>query len=239
MKRFLSILLVAVLALGLMATSAFAAGIEVGDAVAAGGEATVQITAKDVKFQSCLVTIADYNKDVLELTGVKAEELTNGAMDVSAVTTADEVKDVTSMFAWNGDNGKIAYASAETTEKDGLVFTLTFKVKSEETVPVNVGIVFYDANGEAGLVETETKATGNIKVDVVSFMIGDLNNDGYADYVDAGIVLKYDALMYSEEEEAKFNIDAGDVNDDGYTDYVDAGLILKYDALMIDEFPRK
>lgn len=239
MKRFLSILLVAVLALGLMATSAFAAGIEVGDAKAEGGVATVQITAKDVSFQSCLITIADYDKEVLELTGVKAEELTNNAKDVSKVTSADEVKDVTSMFAWNGDNGKIAYASADTTSSDGLIFTLTFAVKSSETVPVNIGVVFYDANGESGLVETEVKATGNITADVVAFMVGDLNNDGYADYVDAGIVLKYDALMYSAEEEAQFNIDAGDVNDDGYTDYVDAGLILKYDALMIDEFPRK
>jgi len=234
MKRFLSILLVAVLALGLMATSAFAAGIEVGDAKAEGGVATVQITAKDVSFQSCLITIADYDKAVLELTGVKAEELTNNAKDVSKVSSADEVKDVTSMFAWNGENGKIAYASADTTSADGLIFTLTFAVKSDKTVPVSIGVVFYDANGEAGLVEAEAKATGNITVDVVSFKLGDVDGDGEADDWDASLILQYAVGLV---EESAYNFAAGDVDGEDGTDDWDASLILQYAVGLIDAFP--
>ena len=74
MKRFLSILLVAVLALGLMATSAFAAGISV-----EAKETTVELKASDVKFQSCLAVI-DFDHSKLTLKNVEAAEAIAGAV---------------------------------------------------------------------------------------------------------------------------------------------------------------
>ncbi len=60
-------------------------------------------------------------------------------------------------------------------------------------------------------------------------VIGDVTGDGVADNMDAARILRYDAGLISEIDEA-----AGDVNGDGVVDNVDASMILKYDAGLLD-----
>lgn len=58
---------------------------------------------------------------------------------------------------------------------------------------------------------------------------GDVNGDGEVNNVDAALILKYDAGIIDDVENA-------DVNGDGEANNVDAALILKYDAGIIDGF---
>lgn len=63
-----------------------------------------------------------------------------------------------------------------------------------------------------------------------AYTLGDVNDDGEIDSLDAAAVLKYDAGILAEISEA------ADVNGDGEVDSLDAAAILKYDAGIITEF---
>lgn len=63
------------------------------------------------------------------------------------------------------------------------------------------------------------------------FTLGDVNNDGSIDNLDATLILQYDAGLLSQSISAF----AGDANGDGAVDNLDAVLILKYDAGLIDK----
>ena len=65
------------------------------------------------------------------------------------------------------------------------------------------------------------------------YTLGDVNNDGYVDNIDAAIILKHDAGLVDINNYLQF---AGDVNNDGYIDNIDAALILKLDAGLIEGF---
>ena len=227
MKRFLSILLVAVLAVGMMATSAFAAGVTV-----EAKETTVTLKATDVKFQSCLATI-NFDHDKLTLKNVEAGEIIAGAKDVSAVTEASEVEGVTSMFAWNADNaGKamIAYASGADVDANGIMFTLTFEVKAGVTeADVKADVVFYDANqtdGEGKIIpiEATTSDPAIIKVEATGFILGDINGDGKVNRADRNYLIKalagWDGYPINDER-------AADVNKDGKVNRADRNYLIK------------
>ncbi len=62
---------------------------------------------------------------------------------------------------------------------------------------------------------------------------GDINLDGYIDYLDAMVALRYDAELVTLSAD---QITLGDVNSDGAVDSLDAILILRYDAGLVDSF---
>ena len=66
---------------------------------------------------------------------------------------------------------------------------------------------------------------------IPTYSAGDINGDGYVDFIDAQLILKYDAglLILTDEQ-----ISRSDLNGDGYIDFIDAQIILKYDAGLID-----
>lgn len=191
MKRFLSILLVAVLAVGLMATSALAADptVSLGDPAVSGKTATVTLSVDDLgdlgEFQSCLATI-NYDHSKLALTNVEAGERLAGAQDVSAVTDASQVNGTTSMYAWNEDNNgtaMIAYATADNISATGIIFKLTFTVLDGTDNTVSAALTLYNANG-SGAAPVEVKAESsdqNIHVDADGIIIGDVNGDKKVD----------------------------------------------------------
>lgn len=74
-----------------------------------------------------------------------------------------------------------------------------------------------------------TPGEENKEIVVPEFDLGDVNEDGFVDNLDAAFILKYDAGLISEAPEN------ADVNDDGIVDNLDATKILKYDAGLIDE----
>ena len=67
-----------------------------------------------------------------------------------------------------------------------------------------------------------------------TFILGDVNDDGVVDTIDATLVQRYDAQMSLPEGTI---IERGDVNNDGEVDIIDATLIQRYDAGMTVKFP--
>lgn len=63
--------------------------------------------------------------------------------------------------------------------------------------------------------------------------VGDVNFDGYADNLDAALVLRYDASLIVFEPE---QLEAGDVDGDGVVNSLDSAKLLKYDVGLIDSF---
>ncbi len=67
----------------------------------------------------------------------------------------------------------------------------------------------------------------------VEITLGDINEDGFIDYLDAMTALRYDAELVTLDDNQLL---AGDVNGDGSVDSLDAILILRYDAGLIEGF---
>lgn len=152
MKKIMSFLLVLVLAVGLVATTAFAdAGITVIDAsAAAGGTAKVTLSVSGAGSFKSLSCALNYDGSKLELTDVSSVGIFSGAMNVSEVTEEYQVAGVNQMFAWNGDNGKVAYASGSEKTGSGQLFELTFQVADGIAVgtvlPVSAEVILDDAD---------------------------------------------------------------------------------------------
>ena len=64
-------------------------------------------------------------------------------------------------------------------------------------------------------------------------ILGDVNEDGEINFLDAIMVLRYDAEIIELEES---QLKVADVNGDGEVNFLDAIMILRYDAEIIDSF---
>ena len=65
-------------------------------------------------------------------------------------------------------------------------------------------------------------------------LIGDANNDGAVNSIDAMYILQYDVELIGADE---INLTLADVNGDGKVNSIDAMYILRYDAELIEKFP--
>ncbi|MBE6608660.1 MAG: hypothetical protein E7633_08920 [Ruminococcaceae bacterium] len=65
-------------------------------------------------------------------------------------------------------------------------------------------------------------------------LLGDANNDGEVNAIDAMYILQYDAELIDAEE---INLELADVNGDGKVNSIDAMYVLRYDAELIEKFP--
>jgi hypothetical protein len=66
--------------------------------------------------------------------------------------------------------------------------------------------------------------------------IGDVNNDGAVDVLDANMIQKYAVDKITLTDSQKY---AADVNNDGTVDVLDANMIQKYAVDKIDHFPKE
>ena len=67
-----------------------------------------------------------------------------------------------------------------------------------------------------------------------SGLLGDANNDGVVNSIDAAMVLQYDIGMIQANA---INLAVSDVNGDGAVNSIDAAMVLQYDIGMIQQFP--
>ena len=98
------------------------------------------------------------------------------------------------------------------------------------TIKMQLDLAGFDYNTRTGAKMTITW-TAN---DDDTFILGDVNDDGVVDTIDATLVQRYDAQMSLPEGTI---IERGDVNNDGEVDIIDATLIQRYDAGMTVKFP--
>ena len=86
------------------------------------------------------------------------------------------------------------------------------------------------ANGHAYITEQILNA---LTIDVVG-LLGDVNNDGKVNAVDARLILQYSVKLVNAED---LELGVADVNGDGAVNAVDARLVLQYSVKLIDKFP--
>ena len=118
-------------------------------------------------------------------------------------------------------------------------------------IPVKEGMdgskckVYYNDNGtftdmgavyKDGYMEFETNHFSQYvvaEIESSTFTLGDVNEDGKVDFLDAIVVLRHDAeIIQLTDNQMK----AAEVNKDGKVDFLDAIMILRYDAEIINGF---
>ena len=203
--------------------------------VSCGNTVTFTLTVKDVKAAGGLLSVDvpfRFDTSVFEFVG-------------KAAVFPDEWADPADFSYASPKNGLLWLRSLDQSgnftdngcDKDGEIgFRVTLKAKKNAaigntTVTVNGDGVFEVITGTAadGLC-SEVGGKGDpltLAITAFDVLLGDINDDGYVDNLDAANVLKYDAGItnLSAEKVAK-----GDVNGDGVLDNLDATMILKIDA---------
>ena len=126
---------------------------------------------------------------------------------------------------------------------------VNFEGKAVVRIPVKEGLdgtkckVYYNNNGQFtdmnavykdGYMEFETTHFSEYVVvegTLPTTAMGDVNEDGKVDFLDAIMVLRYDAEIIQLTDN---QMRAAEVNKDGKVDFLDAIMILRYDAEIID-----
>ena len=123
--------------------------------------------------------------------------------------------------------------------------TAVVRIPVEEGMDGNKCKVYYNDNGtfidmgavyKDGFMEFKTDHFSQYVItdsELPTFTLGDVNEDGKIDFLDAITVLRYDAeIIQLTDNQMK----AAEVNKDGKVDFLDAITILRYDAEIIDSF---
>lgn len=111
-----------------------------------------------------------------------------------------------------------------------ITLVLAFVIGAFNALPATAATELIDVSaGVRNVEELELSVYASEETD--SYKVGDGNNDGVINNLDATLALKYDAGLTELDEIA---LTALDTNVDGITNNLDAATILKYDAGLID-----
>ena len=177
------------------------------------GEAKITVTTDDGGFTAeCTVTVSPAPVDVEGI-----------ALD----------KDTATVYIGKTATLKAIFTPLSATNKN-----VTWESSNETVATVENGVVTAVAEGEAIITVTTEDggftATCTVTVtEAPAFTLGDVNDDGEVDYVDAIMVLKHDSGVAPISDD---KLTIADVNNDGDVDYVDAIQILKFDSGLITSF---
>ena len=170
--------------------------------------------------------------NIFESTELKVKQITSG-----------EDYDAIANYSNNFNLYDIAfYKDEEKVEIDG---TAIVRIPVKEGMDGNKCKVYYNDNGtytdmnavyKDGYMEFKTDHFGQYIVtdsELPTTALGDVNGDGEINFLDAIMVLRYDAEIIELEDN---QLKVADVNGDGEVNFLDAIMILRYDAEIIDSF---
>ena len=170
--------------------------------------------------------------NVDENTELKVEQITNGK-------DYDAIANYSSNFSLY-DIG--FYKNNEKVEIDG---TAIVRIPLKEGMDGSKCKVYYNDNGtyidmnaeyKEGYMEFKTDHFSQYVLtdnELPTTLLGDVNEDGEINFLDAIMVLRHDAEIIELEGN---QLKAADVNKDGEVNFLDAIMILRYDAEIIDSF---
>ncbi len=176
---------------------------------------------------SCLTMEADRypQYDIYESFTIPRKTREKNEIDLKADAAYTVVGDLISVEEGTTAQDVIAcFANASVVVKDenGNEVEATAELKNGYTVTVsNDGFAY-----PAAVLTVSLPTADNV-------LLGDVNEDGEVNNIDAATALKFDAGLYALTDEQMI---AGDVNKDGEVNNIDAALILKFDAGIIEEF---
>lgn len=188
-----------------------------------GEEITVRITADEDLNMAIGSFMLEFDRGMLELVDYEIGGLIGGSNPM-----VNEYYD---------DNGieklYVSFMGLNNITAGGDVITLKLRVNENAAddmhYPIDIqNIKFYDFNENQIEVEEDDGS-----VHVLHYMLGDVNNNGAIELLDAFRVLQYDVGL---REFKKAEMLAADVNADAYVNILDALLIQEFDAGLITEF---
>ena len=100
----------------------------------------------------------------------------------------------------------------------------------ESVLAIDIDLLVDESTAEIG---TPHGINSHVTVNPPTSILGDVNNDGFIDIVDALQTAQYYVGLNPQD----FHSERADVNADGYIDIVDALLIARYYVGLIDKFP--
>lgn len=168
---------------------------------------TVEITAANMpSVKSLMLENFRYDSQILEFVGAE--------LNLKGALIAD----------WDSKNMIATVAFAENTDINGVIMTLTFRVKADAEGECPIACDVYANQLQTGGSETQVKLTvvpGTVTV--MTYARGDVNGDGYVNSDDAIYLLRYTLSP------SRYPINQnGDMNGDGYVNSDDAIYLLRH-----------
>ncbi len=175
--------------------------------------------------------------------GTATVTVTGIGNNTGSYVTSFEITKVDQSVDASIETESIAYGGTSQITATG-VGTVTYSSSDESVATVSeAGLVTAVSAGNATITITaagdsntnSSSTTINVTVEeeVITYVLGDINEDGFIDYLDAMTALRYDAELVTLSGDQLL---AGDVNGDGSVDSLDAILILRYDAGLVASF---
>lgn len=193
--------------------------------VRAGGTANVSVSISENSLADKVQFALLYDSAKLTLTAFDAGE----AMQGLAPTISNPSEGVV-LFVWE---------SLTSLTAEGSMLDLTFAVKADASGTALVEIptdgseydfIFAHGNDAA----TITVASVNGMLDIASLLLGDVDESGGVNVIDANMIRRYAARLM---DLSNTQLLAADVNGDGKVNVIDANLIRRYVAHLISVFP--
>ena len=166
----------------------------------------------------------------------------NTILKASQITSGEDY-DTVAKYSNNFDLYDIAFYKDD--QKVTIDGTAVVKIPVKEGMDGNKCKVYYNDNGtfvdmgavyKDGSMEFKTDHFSQYVVtdsELPTFTLGDVNEDGKIDFLDAIVVLRHDAEFIQLTDN---QMKAAEVNKDGKVDFLDAITILRYDAEIINSF---
>ncbi len=184
-----------------------------------------------------------YDSDLFAYESVSAEGISFVADAADDVPAEDAT--VESFLVVNNDSANsvvhLVYVNAALEALSGdTLFTVNFKL-SETAADGATGTFTVNTDGAydtaAALVSGtgQTDQTFTVTVQEPKGLLGDVNEDGKVDALDATFILRYVVKL---DEFSEKQIALADVNKDGNVDAIDATLILQYTVGLIESFDK-
>ena len=133
----------------------------------------------------------------------------------------------TADLKWFYGNSEVTTFEAGKTYRAEIIFTTDYSFDTKNSNLVKVTVNGKDDNVNIMAIENFVAVSYDVTIGSGADL-GDVNQDGEVDNLDALVVLKYDAGVINDIA------DNADVNKDGEIDNLDALAILKYDAGILD-----
>ena len=239
MKKSVAILIALVMVMSL-AVNAVASGSEaiiLGNAkfTELNEEQVITIEAENLDSISVIQLVLQYDSSKIELQNV-VEAAEDGF-------TLGQVKNAAGAFTTDANICRtepgiitIIWEAAEPISGSGVIANLTFKALVAGAGIQKISVTTYDGDdsfvGRDNASNVPEIVDGFNFVEAASYIVGDVDGNGYVDSMDASFVLQKVAAM-----DVDINTDAADVDGSGYIDSMDASYILQYVAHIITSFP--
>ena len=191
--------------------------------IRAGGNANVTVSISEDSLLQAMQFAVVYDSSKLSLVSVE-----KGTVMQSKSPSIGTMEEGVVYFAWE---------NVESLTDGGSILDLTFKANASATgtalveIPTDGSEPFVFSQGDSSPIAV---ASVNGALSILQLLLGDVNESGSVNIVDASLIRRYSVKLVTLTETQLL---AADVNGDGEVNVIDAHMIRRYIARLLDAFP--